>query len=77
MTKSGLTRRDFLKTTTVGAAGLALTGCGGILSRSKGPQPNILVVIADDMTYTDAGCYGNREVQTPNIDRLERQGCCQ
>lgn len=74
MTQHGLTRRDFLKTTTIGAAGLALTGCAGIMSRSKGPRPNILVVVADDLTYTDAGCYGNHEMQTPNIDSLAREG---
>jgi N-sulfoglucosamine sulfohydrolase len=33
-----------------------------------------LLFMADDMTYTDLGCYGNPEVKTPHIDRLATQG---
>jgi uncharacterized sulfatase len=34
----------------------------------------MLLILADDMTYTDLGCFGNREVRTPHLDRLARQG---
>ena len=37
-------------------------------------QPNIVLVIADDQSWFDAGCYGNPVVKTPNIDRLAREG---
>jgi len=37
-------------------------------------KPNIVLVIADDLTYHDVGCYGNADVITPNIDRLAAQG---
>ena len=37
-------------------------------------RPNFVIVMADDMTYTDSGCYGNDEVQTPNIDKLAAEG---
>lgn len=37
-------------------------------------RPNILLILADDMTYTDAGCYGNADVLTPNIDMLAEEG---
>lgn len=37
------------------------------------PKPNILLIVADDMGYSDAGCYGG-EIQTPNLDRLARNG---
>ncbi|MDE0821708.1 MAG: sulfatase-like hydrolase/transferase [Opitutales bacterium] len=30
--------------------------------------------LADDMTYSDLGCYGNPDVNTPNLDRLAHQG---
>ena len=37
-------------------------------------RPNILLFIADDMTYSDAGALGNRRLHTPNIDRLAQAG---
>jgi arylsulfatase len=36
-------------------------------------RPNIVVILADDMGYSDLGCYGG-EVQTPNIDALAQNG---
>ncbi len=38
------------------------------------PPPNIIFILADDLGYGDLGCYGQREIQTPNIDRLAREG---
>ena len=37
-------------------------------------QPNILIVIADDLNKDSVGIYGNKDVKTPNIDRLASQG---
>jgi len=37
------------------------------------PRPNVLVILADDLGYSDLGCYGG-EVPTPNIDRLAKGG---
>ena len=36
-------------------------------------KPNILIILADDMGFSDAGCYGG-EIQTPNLDRLANNG---
>lgn len=36
-------------------------------------RPNVLVILADDMGFSDAGCYGG-EIQTPNLDRLAANG---
>lgn len=37
-------------------------------------RPNIVLFVADDHLYSDCGAYGSREVRTPNIDRLAREG---
>ena len=37
-------------------------------------MPNILIVIADDLNKDSVGVYGNKDVKTPNIDRLASQG---
>ena len=37
-------------------------------------RPNIVFILADDMGYGDLACYGNRYIQTPNIDRLAATG---
>ena len=37
------------------------------------PRPNIVLILADDMGFSDLGCYGS-EIATPNIDRLAAQG---
>lgn len=36
-------------------------------------QPNILLIVADDLGYSDLGCYGG-EIETPNLDRLAENG---
>jgi arylsulfatase len=37
-------------------------------------RPNFVFFIADDVSFDDVGCYGNKVVQTPNIDRLAHEG---
>lgn len=37
-------------------------------------RPNIIFIMADDLGYGDLGCYGQRLIHTPNIDRLATQG---
>jgi arylsulfatase A-like enzyme len=40
---------------------------------AEGRRPNVVVILADDMGFSDVGCYGG-EIHTPNIDRLAAQG---
>jgi len=37
-------------------------------------RPNIVLIVADDLGYGDVGCYGSKQNQTPNIDRLATKG---
>lgn len=70
MTNHGYTRRDFIRTTGLGVAGLALTTC------IPGPRkrPNIVFIMSDDHASQALSCYGSRINQTPNLDRLAREG---
>lgn len=42
-------------------------------SAQKEERPNVIVILADDLGYSDLGCYGG-EIQTPNLDKLAQQG---
>jgi arylsulfatase len=43
-------------------------------ARAAGPpRPNVLIIVADDMGYSDLGCYGG-EIATPNLNALARNG---
>jgi len=37
-------------------------------------QPNIIFILADDLGYSDIGCYGQQKIKTPNIDALAKTG---
>jgi arylsulfatase len=48
---------------------LSILSCAG----DRRQQPNIILIMADDMGYSDLGCYGS-EITTPNIDQLAENG---
>src|SRR5688572_27133851 len=50
-------------------AGNALTAHG-----AEPTRPNIIFILADDLGYGDVGCYGQKRILTPNIDRLAKEG---
>ena len=50
---------------------LALAGCAQYIAAQE--RPNIVVILADDMGYSDLGCYGS-EIHTPNLDALAKDG---
>ncbi len=37
-----------------------------------GTQPNVIFILADDLGYRELGCYGQKKIQTPNLDQLAR-----
>jgi len=53
---------------------LAMAAHLGALASPAADRPNIILIYADDLGYGDVGCYGATKVQTPNIDRLAREG---
>ena len=67
-----LSRRDFLACT-----GISLLSLRGISAFANGAghrqRPNIVIILADDMGFSDAGCFGG-EVRTPNLDKLASDG---
>ncbi len=66
-------RRDFLKTVAMTAAGLPLL-FGRRGTAGTGERPNVVFILADDLGYADLGCYGQKKIRTPNIDRLAAEG---
>ena len=55
------------------AVSFLITGQSSDLSdESLDGSPNLLLIFVDDLGYGDLGCYGNRDLETPNIDRLAR-----
>ncbi len=60
-------RRSLLKT-------LGVVPFGPRPARSKPSQPNIVILLADDLGYGDLGATGCTDISTPNIDRLAREG---
>jgi arylsulfatase A len=61
---------------------LALLSCGFFLlestvqaiGASKPPPPNIVFILADDLGWSELGCYSNRFNETPSLDRMAAQG---
>ena len=72
MKRTHLTRRDLMKYAGLGAvasSGFTLPA----LSKPRDIRPNILLILCDDMGYSDIGCFGG-EIRTPNLDRLAAGG---
>ncbi len=79
-----MNRRDFLKTVGLGSIAVALgPSVGGAPVRASNKtsdgvttnrKPNILVIMSDEHNAGVLGCYGNRIVRTPNLDKLAATG---
>ena len=51
---------------------LALSASIGLVVQQQ-TRPNILLIVADDLGYSDLGCFGG-EIETPNLDALASNG---
>ncbi len=47
---------------------------GSALAAEPAAKPNIIVILADDYGWGSVGCYGAKDLKTPNLDRLAREG---
>jgi len=78
MSKQNYTRRDFLKAVGLAAASFAIPGCASgpqqLMGGSSRNKPNFVLILIDDLGWMDAGCYGSKFYETPNIDRLAAEG---
>ena len=50
------------------------TVCLGCNKTTAQEKPNIIIMMADDLGYGDVGCFGNKIIETPNIDQLASDG---
>lgn len=66
-------RRRFEKLFGVAAACACLLTPGTAFTAGKPASPNIVVILADDLGFSDLACYGG-EIATPNLDRLAANG---
>ena len=79
-----MNRRDFLKKIvfSTGAAVAAGVVPGAAVSLSNKTlnmrmgrkRPNVIYILADDLGYKELGCYGQKKIRTPNIDKLAAEG---
>lgn len=71
--KSYLIRRCLLRATFVGAALLAVSP-DLFADAARSSRPNFVLIIGDDISVDDFGCYGHPSIRTPNIDQLADGG---
>ena len=68
------TRRSFVRTLGLGTAAMACGGLAPGAARPRRRKPNIIYLLADDLGYNELGCYGQKWIKTPNVDRIAAEG---
>ena len=76
--QTNINRRDFLKAIGIGAVAMSGFGCDPKSANKAtlvGSRPNIILIMADDISAQDFSCYGGTNpLNTPNIDNLAKTG---
>ncbi len=65
-----LNRRDWMRLARAGAASLSLASA----QNAAGKLPNIVLILTDDQGWWDVGAHGNKDIETPVMDRLAGEG---
>jgi arylsulfatase A-like enzyme len=63
-----------VKTVGLGAIGWVMSESAADPKAPAGKKPNIIFILADDLGWAELGCYGSTFNETPNLDRLAKQG---
>jgi hypothetical protein len=70
-------RRHFLKVVSLGIGGVIAASCvyaGSVEKRAKRSKPNLLFIMTDQQRFDAMSCAGNTVLETPNMDRIAREG---
>lgn len=67
-----------MKSLRYGALAFVLATAGGMTAPDPTPRvegkPNIVLIVADDLGYGELGCYGGKDIPTPRIDSIAKEG---
>jgi arylsulfatase A-like enzyme len=56
------------------AAMLFVPACSSLTVAAEARRPNVIFILADDLGYGDLGCFGQKKIRTPHLDRLAAEG---
>jgi arylsulfatase A len=69
-----MVRREIMQRLPMWVLALAFLAAGNVPICADDTRPNVILILADDLGYADVGVFGAQGFQTPNLDRLARDG---